>query len=58
VSAPERKWCAACRKRRYPTEDMAARRAARFGPTKVAYRCPAGWGWHFGEDYRAAVRHG
>ena len=57
MSGQERKWCAACRKRRYPTEDMAARRAARFGPTKVAYRCPVGWGWHFGEDYRA-VRHG
>ena len=48
-----KQWCRHCRKVSYRTQEFAAARAAAHGPTKVAYPCPAGDGYHYGESYSA-----
>lgn len=44
-------YCKPCGKVSYPTEEAAARRAARYGSTKEAYPCRGGGtSWHYGEQ--------
>ncbi len=54
MSLRGKRFCKDCRKESYPTQRDASRRAARWSASKVAYPCPTGHGWHFGEDYGQA----